>query len=469
MTLPQILLQETLQNLPPEWPDDPGSEIRAAIEKRGEKTVVIDDDPMGTQTVANVSVLADWSVESIVGELENSLRATFILANTRSMPVGEAVSVVSEAGRNVRAAAEQIGKKVVVISRSDSTLRGHYPAEVDAMAEALGQTSAVHIITPFFLEGGRYTIGDIHYVAEGDHLIPAGQTEFARDNAFGYQSSNVREWVEEKTGGRISASQVTTVSIEDIRIGGPDRVAELLLDLGAAKVCFPNAASTRDTEVFALGVIRAEEQGVRFTYRSAAAFLKARGGLESRPLLTASDFGTAGDVGGLTIVGSHVPRSTSQLEHLVEQPDVSSVEINASQLVDDAQRSREIERVAQTVNTLLKRGEDVAMYTSRVLITGNSANANLEVGHRVSDGVVEIVRRIEVRPRYFIAKGGITASDIATQALGFKRAMCIGQILPGVPVWEFGSESRYPGLKYVAFPGNTGGPEALSEAVAKLR
>lgn len=467
MTLRQLPLEETLASLPPEWPEDPMPEIRAAIEERGEKTVVIDDDPMGTQTVANVSVLTEWPVKSIAEELGNDLRGTFLLTNSRSMPAAEAVAVVSEAGRNVRTAAKQTGKNVVVISRSDSTLRGHYPMEIDALAKVFGQTSAIHIVTPFFLEGGRYTIDDIHYVAEGNELTPAGRTEFAQDSVFGYRSSNVREWVEEKTGGRTPASQVATVSLEDIRIGGPDRVAERLLSLGDVRACFPNAVSMRDIEVFALGVVRAEEHGARFVYRSAASFVQARGGLESRPLLTASYLDSSVDGAGLIVVGSHVHRSTSQLEHLLNRTDVTPVEIDASRLLNDA-RTSEIDRAVNAVEIGLKRDEDVVVFTSRELITGNSTMANMEVGRRVSTGVVEVIARVKTRPRYFIAKGGITSCDLATQALGVKRAMCIGQILPGVPVWKFGPESRYPGLKYVAFPGNTGGQTALAEAVAKL-
>ena len=78
-------------------------------------------------------------------------------------------------------------------------------------------------------------------------------------------------------------------------------------------------------------------------------------------------------------------------------------------------------------------------------------------------------RRLEVRPRYLIAKGGITSSDLATKGLGVKRARVLGQILPGVPVWELGPETKFPGLPYVVFPGNVGGPEALQDAVQKLK
>jgi uncharacterized protein YgbK (DUF1537 family) len=53
--------------------------------------------------------------------------------------------------------------------------------------------------------------------------------------------------------------------------------------------------------------------------------------------------------------------------------------------------------------------------------------------------------------------------------LGVKRAMVLGQILPGIPVWELGPETKFPGLPYVVFPGNVGGPDALKEVVRKLK
>ena len=468
MALPQLPLQETLANLPPEWPEDPTEAIRAAIEKRGEKTVVIDDDPMGTQSVANVSLLTEWPVSAIAEELENGLRGVFLLTNSRSMPVGEAVDTVTQAGRNLRAALERAGESPIVISRIDSTLRGHYPAELEALTEVFDRPSALQIIIPFFFEGGRYTINDIHYLAQGDLLTPVGHTEFARDAALGYKSSNVREWVEEKTQGRIPAGQVATVSLETIRVGGPERVAQQLLSLRDAKVCFPNAASMRDIEVFTLGTMLAEKRGGQFFYRSSASFLQVRGGLESRPLLSSSDLEAAEGEGGLIVVGSHVNVSTNQVAHLLEQQEVVGIEVTVANLIDEATKSAEIARVAEKMNDGLRRGLDVAVFTSRETLLALGGDASLLAGSRISSGLSDIIRLVETRPRYLVAKGGITSYDIATRSLGVKRAMCIGQILPGVPVWELGEPSRFPGLKYVAFPGNMGDSDWLSEVVAKL-
>ena len=469
MALPQLPLHDTLANLPPGWPEDPTEVIRATIEERGEKAVVIDDDPMGTQSVANVSLLTEWPVDAIADEFQNGHRGVFLLTNSRSMPAREAVDTVALAGRNLRAAMARTGENPIVISRIDSTLRGHYPDEVNALTEVFDRPNAIHIIAPFFFQGGRYTIDDVHYLADGDRLIPVGQSEFARDAAFGYTSSNVREWVEEKTQGRIPSGQVATVSLEDIRMGGPERVAERLLSMRDARVCFPNAASMRDIEVFTLGAMFAEEQGGEFFYRSSASFLQVRGGLESRPLLTAGDLEFDEGEGGLIVVGSHVTVSTNQLSHLLESQGVVGVEVAVASLIDEATKSTEIARVAEIMNDGLRRGLDVAVFTSREQLLTLGGDASLLAGSRISSGLSDIIRLLETRPRYLVAKGGITSYDIATRSLGVKRAMCIGQILPGVPVWELGDSSRFPGLKFVAFPGNLGDSHWISEVVAKLR
>ena len=79
------------------------------------------------------------------------------------------------------------------------------------------------------------------------------------------------------------------------------------------------------------------------------------------------------------------------------------------------------------------------------------------------------MRRLTVVPRFIIAKGGITSSDVATDGLDVRRAWVLGQILPGVPVWRLNEESRFPGLPYVVFPGNVGTDDSLARAIEILR
>ena len=212
--------QQMLATLPPEWPESLLGEIQAQVQADGRCLVVLDDDPTGTQTVVDIPVLTERSVDALCAELQSDFPAFYILTNSRSLPEAEAIQLNQQIGQNLLAASRQTGRDFALVSRSDSTLRGHFPAEMDALAEVLEQQFDGWLLIPFFLEGGRFTIDDIHYVQEGDELIPAGETPFAKDSTFGYQSSNLRAWVAEKTNGRIPASDVLSISLHDIRQGG---------------------------------------------------------------------------------------------------------------------------------------------------------------------------------------------------------------------------------------------------------
>lgn len=457
---------QTLAGLPPEYPHSLLVQIQAQVKSSGRKIVVLDDDPTGTQTVHDIPVLTEWSLAGLRAEFANDSPCFYILTNSRSLPSNRAQALNIEIGRNVLAASRETGCDFSIVSRSDSTLRGHFPDEVQALAQAIEQEFDGWLIVPFFLEGGRLTIHDVHYVAEGDTLVPAGETEFARDAVFGYHSSNLRAWIAEKTHGRVSADQVASISLDDIRLGGPERVTQCLLALTEGRVCIVNAVTMRDLEVFVLGLLAAEARGKRFLYRTAASFVQTRIGQTARALLTAQDLALPNSGGALIIVGSYVPRTTAQVSALLTLPDIESVEVDVTALLEENRQAREIQRVAAAAARALEQNRDVVIYTSRQLVTGASAAQNLEIGQQVSISLVAMVRALSIRPRYVLAKGGITSSDIATRGLDVKRAVVRGQILPGVPVWQLGVESRYPGLVYIVFPGNVGGEDALVKIIS---
>lgn len=456
---------ELFASLPAPWPQDLLPGIRAAVAASPRKLVVLDDDPTGTQTVYDLPVLTTWDVPALRAELENDAPCFYILTNSRSLRASEAHRLNLEIARNLKLAAAEIGAEFSIVSRSDSTLRGHFPGEPLALAEALGDFDAV-IVIPYFEAGGRFTVGDVHYVAEGDTLVPSAETPFARDAAFGYRSSNMRAWVAEKTGGKISAHSVATISIYELRQGGPKVVGGRLLEMAFGNVCVVNAACPRDLEVFVQGLLLAEAEGRRFLFRTAASFVAARLGLAPRPLWQPPAAHSM--AGGLTVVGSYVPKTTAQLEELLTNHKLEHVEISAAAILQKERRAAELARVVALTDQALVAGRDVVASTSRKLIASDDAAMSLDIGRKVSDALVELVQRIETRPRYLIAKGGITSSDLATRGLGVRRAQVLGQILPGVPVWELGAETKFPGLPYVIFPGNVGGPGALLEIVAKL-
>ncbi len=448
--------------------------IRATVAASGRKLVVLDDDPTGTQTVYDVPVLTRWDVDFLRREMTEGCPCFYVLTNSRSLTAEAARTRSLEIARNLRQASAAAHTTFTVVSRSDSTLRGHFPLETDALSEVLGPFDATFVI-PYFEAGGRYTVHDTHYVADGDLLLPASATPFARDAAFGYRNSNLREWVQEKSAGRIPAESVASVSVSQLRADSIDEqapgvVTAWLRSLPQDTTCIVNACHPTDMEAFALAALRAEQSGARFLYRTAADFVAARLGLAPRPLWQPLRRGGSqrSTAGGLVIVGSYVPKSSEQLQHLLDDVTRKPVELHVDRLLDDTTRDHEIAEACTTVAASLQAGLTTVVFTSREVMTGDSAAASLRIGERVSAALVEIVRQLPVRPRFLVAKGGITSSDIATEALQVERAIVAGQILPGVPVWYLGPEAKYPQMPYLVFPGNVGDAQALQEAVKIL-
>lgn len=470
MSTSVMTLDRLRENLPPVWPHDLAESISNAVAESSAKLVVLDDDPTGTQTVHGIPVLTTWSVDVLADELQVAGPGFFILTNSRSLTPEAAQALSRELGANLRQAIAAAGIDVQIISRSDSTLRGHYPAEVDALLQALNLSDLPHVLIPCFFEGGRYTVDDTHYVAEDDRLIPAAQTPYARDAAFGYRHSNMRKWVVEKTGGRISAEQVISISLTDIRLGGPGAVRDRLLALSPGACCIVNAIDYRDLEVFTAGLLDAEARGKAFVFRSAASFVRVRAGIRPRDLLDRESISVENSCrGGLFVVGSYVPKTSAQLALLRKQENIAAVEVRVDELLDPIRRPDAIAAAIAAADRALESGQDAVVFTSRDLVTGTDAGSSLDIGRQVSDSLIAIVRGIGCRPRYVVAKGGITSSDVATSGLDAHRAMILGQILPGVPVWRLGAETRWPGLAYVVFPGNVGTDLALADLHRRLR
>lgn len=444
------------------------AEVRAAVLASGRKLVALDDDPTGVQTVANIAVLARWEVDDLAAELQREAPLFFVLTNSRSLPEPDAVALNREIVSNLVAASHATGVSFAIASRSDSTLRGHFPAETGAIARALGGVDGI-LLCPAFFEGGRVTIDDVHYLRDGDRLVPVNETEFARDATFGYRHANLREWVEEKTGGRVPATAVHSLGLEDIRAGGPERIASILSRAAGGQIFVVNATGYADLYVVVLGLLRAEAAGKRFVYRTGASFVRARVGIPARPLLRRADLlgPDAPAVPGLVIAGSHVQRSTEQLMRLLELPKTHGIEVSVRDILEGGtSRDAALRRAQSLAEDALRQGNTAIIFTSRQVERGSD---QLGISRAISAALVAIVRGITANPGFIVGKGGITSSDIGTQALGVRRALVLGQIRPGVPVWRLGPETRFPGLPYIVFPGNVGGPSTLAEIVAELR
>ena len=459
------------QSLPAPIEDfDLEERVQAAVANSGRKVVALDDDPTGVQTVHDVAVLAGWEAERLTAELADPAPLFFILTNSRALPEDRAAALNREIARNLLAASRKSGVPFVIASRSDSTLRGHFPAETDALAEALGGIDGL-LICPAFFEGGRVTAGDIHFVRDGDQFVPAAETEFARDATFGYSARGLPDWVEEKTHHRIKTADVASLTLEEIRGGGPARVAERLRDARNGQPIVVNALDYPDLWAVVLGLLQAEAEGKRFLYRTGASFVRARAGIDARPLLRRDELlgqNAPRPARGLVVVGSHVRRTTEQLQRVLLAPATMGIEVTVPELLHgDDDRAREIDRVRCQVDDALETGQTPIVYTSRQVERPDGME-ELVVARVVSDALVAIVGGIAARLDFVVGKGGITSSDVGTRGLGAERATVLGQVRPGVPVWRLGPESRFPTMPYIVFPGNVGEAETLAEIVMEL-
>lgn len=446
----------------------------------GSVFIVLDDDPTGTQSVAGLPVLTSWAEDDFTWALSTGSPAVYVLTNSRSLGEAEAARINREVVANAHAAATRLGIRAAFVSRGDSTLRGHYPLETDVLAEALVEAGEpapdAVILVPAFPDAGRVTIGSVHYMRSGSALQPVAETEFARDATFGYASSHLADYVEEKTGGRTRSGEVLRLTLDVIR-GGAEAVAAALAGARNAAPVVADAVTEEDLRLLALGLQRAEAAGQRFLYRVGPPFVRAAIGQEQRAPLTAAEIfgGSAAESagrtrGGLIVVGSHVGVTTRQLGHLQQvRPPAATVELDVAAVIDPEARDGHLADVAARVAEALAAG-DVVLHTSRTLVTAATGDESLEISRRVSAAVVQVVRTVlaAAPPRYVIAKGGITSSDVASKGLQIGRAMVRGPMLPGiVSLWE-PMDGPAAGIPYIVFAGNVGDDTSLAAVVATL-
>lgn len=301
--------------------------------------------------------------------------------------------------------------------------------------------------------------------------MPAGETEFAKDRTFGYTKSNLGEYVEEKTNGKFKAENVTYISLKSIRTLDIETITKQLLGVNDFNKIVVNAVDYVDVKIFSIALIKALRAGKNFMYRTASAFTKVIGGVSDKGLLTRDELiKHETNNGGLIIVGSHVKKTTEQLGELKKCSFLKSIELDCHLVLQPKKFEAEVNRVIENCESLISSGKSVVVYTSRKRIDlgPNKKEEELKLSVKISDAVTSIIQRLKTRPNYIIAKGGITSSDIGTKGLKVQRATVAGQIKPGIPVWTIGSESKFPGMSYVIFPGNVGTSTTLREAVEIL-
>ena len=451
--------------------------IRKALVDAGRRIAVLDDDPTGSQTVHDVAVVTVFDPDEIAAGLDGPGGTCFILTNTRSMGEADAMALNTRVGRTLFELSRRLDAPVEVISRSDSTLRGHLIAEVTALdavrREVLGRGYDGVLLIPAYLEAGRFTAGDVHWARVGGDVLPVGETEFARDATFGFSSSNLREFVAEKSGGTIRPDQVHTITLDEVRSGGPQRVAEILGAVTDGAFVVVNAVDYADLDVVTLGLLDAEAAGKTFLFRTGPSYPQTLAGLDPKPPLTASDIWPDGRPAGhgLVVVGSHVGLTSRQVAVARERGGLTEVELDVPTVADPARRDAHVAEVtARVVDGLA--GSEVLLFTSRTLLRDTDPAASLEIARTVSTAVIEVVRgAVPAEPAWVVAKGGITSHDVAVRGLGIRRATVLGQLLPGL-VSVFRPVEAFPevvGTPYVVFAGNVGDETTLAYVIDLFR
>jgi uncharacterized protein YgbK (DUF1537 family) len=465
--------------LPPARPDD--AALRAAVRaQRAADSLllgVLDDDPTGSQAVHGIEVATalDPAVYEAALDGGDPAGACFVLTNTRSLAEPDAAGLTEQAAQHLLTIARRRGQRIQLISRSDSTLRGHLLAEVTAIQQArqdvLGRGFDGVLLIPAFLEAGRVTAGGIHWARIGPDLVPVGETEFARDPAFGYRASALDGFIAERTGGAVQPGQVTSIGLADIRLGGPDRVAELLAGVPSGGWVAVDGTEYPDLDVVASGVLRAEQAGQAFLFRTGPSFVRALLGQDPQPPLRGARIWPAGERGrdgghGLIVVGSHVGHTSRQLAALRARPGVIAIEVDVPAVL---RAPAEVATAAARQAAAALPESDVLLYTSRAVATGRDAAGSLAIARTVSAALAGTVRDVLAarRPGWVLAKGGITSHDVATAGLGIRRALVAGQLFPGV-ISVFHPADADPaaaGLPCVVFAGNVGDDGTLAQVV----
>ena len=471
-TGPGATVEQVLAAAPPVR-REPGARerIRAMNVAAGRRIAVLDDDPTGSQTVHDVSVVTVFEAAEYAAGLAHVGDTCFILTNTRSLPEAAAVELTTAVANDLLTL--DLGGPVEIISRSDSTLRGHVLAEIDALNTArqrvMGRPYDGILLVPAYFEAGRFTAGDIHWAKIEGRPVPAGATEFAQDATFGYRSSNLKEFIAEKSGGRIQPAQVGSISLTDIRQGGPDRVAEILDEVSGGAFVVVNATEHADLDVVVLGLLQVQQQGKAFAHRAGPTFPQVLSGLDPHPPLTAEQIWPQGRPAGhgLVVVGSHVGLTSRQVAAAQTRGHLTEIELDVSTLLDARRGPGHVRDTGRRVAAALAHG-DVLLYTSRTLRAGTDAQHSLAISRTVSTAVIEVVRAaLPARPAWVIAKGGITSHDVAVRGLGIRRATVLGQLLPGLvsvflPI-EAAAEAI--GTPYVVFAGNVGDDNTLADVI----
>jgi len=441
------------------------------------KIIIFDDDPTGSQTVYGCPLLLNWDEQNLEKAFKQSSPLIFILANTRALSSVLAVKKTREICSSIKKFFVRQGyskNDFFYISRGDSTLRGHGVLEPAILAEELGPFHATFHI-PAFLEGGRTTENGIHYL----NGIPVHKTDFGRDNIFGFSTSDLAKWIEEKSFGKIQAENILHIEIQQLDMAfnnedGFESLLRFLYKLENNISVVVDAKLPHHLEILARA-IKAVSKEKRFLFRTAASFINSLSGLPINPKDTAdlvslklknNEFEYKP---GLIMVGSHIKLATDQLEVLLKDNSCEGLEIQVTKLADIFTLDYCQHAILELEGTLLSKIDDIfdmkkvpVLYTSREEMKFSSYSIRMNFGLELAQFMAILVRKITYKLGYIISKGGITTHLLLQKGLNFKQVDLKGQILPGLSIVK--SNSDQYDLPVVTFPGNLGNEKTLLES-----
>ena len=479
---------EVFAGLPPARPDDEG--LRASIRATrvgGDLLLgVLDDDPTGSQAVHDVQVVTVLEEDAYTAALAGPGATCFVLTNSRSLDGPAAAELTTRAARGLITVAGRRGTRIQLVSRSDSTLRGHVMAEVTALQavrrDVVGRGYDGVLLVPAFLEAGRVTAADIHWARTAAGLVPVGETEFAKDAAFGYGASDLRVFVAEKSGGTIRPAEVRSISLADIRLGGPAGCARCWPARRAGRGWWSTPPSTPTWTRWPGPCWTPSMRGQSFLFRTGPSFVRALSGLGPKPPLRGAQIW--GAERGAQIWGERRREGTawSWWARTSGRPAGRSPRCGPGTPPPTwnwtCRRCWAAGRTwlppvatARRVAAALEHS-DVLLYTSRTVVTAPDAAGSLTIARTVSAALSRIVRdALAARPAWVIAKGGITSHDVMLHGLGIRRAEVAGQLFPGtISVFRpLDAAPEAVGMPYVVFAGNVGDDGTLAQVVAIMR
>jgi uncharacterized protein YgbK (DUF1537 family) len=444
------------------------------------KVVVIDDDPTGSQTVHSCPLLLEWDKETLRRGLRHPSPLLFLLADTRALTPEAAAARNREIVRHLdeALAAEGLGRgDVLLVSRGDSTLRGHGVLEPATLQEAFGPFDATFHI-PAFLEGGRITRNGVHLL-NGE---PVHTTAFARDRIFGYSTSDLATWLEDKSGGLIRPAEVQRIHGRELDAAGGAGLPVLIDRLRSLQGNVPVVVDAeRQGQLDALAAaVRALRCEKRFLFRSAASLVKALADPGPPPLDGAGlaalrcRNGDGALLPGLVVVGSYVPLADQQLERLLQDSCCNGLELPVRRIARVLESGTpdlllaDLEREwLQQLREMLAGDTTPVLYSSR----GEIGFASLPQRRHCSLQLAQVMARLAAALApdlgYLISKGGATTQTLLSKGLGLTAVQLEGQLLPGLSLVR-PSEGRNAGLPILTFPGNLGSADTLRDAWQRM-